>query len=299
MRARKYHQPALVSEVIDLLRPRPGGLYIDLTLGTGGHAEAILDASSPEGRLIGIDMDESALSAARERLAAYGDRFEAVEGNFAELRGILADRKIESADGILADLGVSSLQLEGECRGFSFKIDAPLDMRMSEKRQRTAGELVNELTEGELSLLLRLLGDEPLYKSIARRIVRARSLKPIETTRQLAEIVEGAYSGKRWRIHPATRTMMALRIAVNGELESLETLLQVAPGVLGRGAAFCVISYHSLEDRRVKRTFGRLAGRGGGEFELLTKKPIVPTRGERESNPRSRGAKLRSLRRSV
>lgn len=296
MNEKTYHQPVLVSEVVHLLRPRSEGLYVDCTLGTGGHAEAILKASAPDGLLIGIDQDREALKVARGRLVGFGDRFEAVEGDFAELRGILAERKTDTADGIIADLGVSSLQLEGG-RGFSFKIDAPLDMRMSEKRQRTAGELVNELTEGELSLLLRRLGDETLHKQIARGIVRARSQQAIETTRQLAEIAERAYSGKRWRIHPATRTMMALRIRVNSELESLEALLEASPGLLKPGGTFCVISYHSLEDGRVKRTFARLARRGGREFELLTRKPAIPTSGERESNPRARGAKLRALRR--
>jgi 16S rRNA (cytosine1402-N4)-methyltransferase len=295
---RTYHRPVLTSSLVELLRPESGGLYVDCTLGTGGHSEAILEASSPDGRLVGIDQDREALEVALSRLKGYSDRFEAVEGDFAELRQILAERKIDTVDGIIADLGVSSLQLEGG-RGFSFRIDAPLDMRMSQNRQRTAGELVNELTEGELSLLLRRLGDETLHRQIARAIVRARSLKTIETTRQLAEIAESAYSGKRWRIHPATRTMMALRIAVNRELESLEMLLEAAPALLAPGGTFCVISYHSLEDGRTKRSFARLAGRGGGEFELPVRKPIVPSKRERESNPRSRSAKLRAIRRSL
>jgi len=255
------HEPVLLDEIVDFLRPAGGGLFVDCTLGLGGHAAAILKAS-PTARVIGLDRDRDALAIATERLAIFDKRFQAVHANFTEIGRVLAQQETMSVQGVLADLGVSSLQLDRGERGFSFAADAPLDMRMDQSQGETAAELLGRLTESELADLIFEYGEERGARRIARAIVRERQRAEIATTKQLADlVVRVLHPQGRWRIHPATRTFQALRIAVNQELRALEGFIPDAVTALAAGGRLAIISFHSLEDRIVKRGFLRESGR--------------------------------------
>ena len=298
------HKPVMLSQVIEHLRPRSSGVYIDATLGLGGHARAILEESSPEGKLLGIDRDRQSLDRAARRLAGYAGRVEFHHGNFAEVKDIARHRRFGSCDGILADLGLSSFQLETAERGFSFQRSGPLDMRMDTASSLTADEVVNRFPEPKLAGLIYSYGDEPGSRRIARAIVRAR---PLHDTQSLAEVVSRAVrSRRRAKIHPATRTFQALRIFVNDELEALRQFVASAIGLLKEGGRLAIISFHSLEDRIVKGSLGSMA-RGcicppevpvcvcdrKKLLKLVCRKPVSPTEEEKIRNPRSRSAKLR------
>jgi 16S rRNA (cytosine1402-N4)-methyltransferase len=292
----------LLSEVMAFLRPHAAGVYVDATLGEGGHAEAILQASSPDGRLIGLDRDGEVLARARQRLAAFGDRVQVLHRLARELPQVLSELQLPDVDGILLDLGVSAYQLETAERGFSFAHAGPLDMRMDQTAGPTAATLVNTLDEAELATLIRQYGEERWARRIARAIVRARRRAPLQTTDELAALVTQVMppAARPARIHPATRTFQALRIAVNQELTELEAALRGAAMCLAAGGRLCVIAYHSLEDRLVKRTFRALetaAAGAPGALRAVTRKPITVSAAERRANPRARSAKLRVLER--
>ena len=296
------HIPVLVGEVLQSLRPQTQALYVDATLGEGGHAEALLRASVPSGRVIGIDRDAEVLEVARQRLASFGSRVDLVHGHTAELRNILEVLGVAQVDGILFDLGVSSYQLETAARGFSFAREGPLDMRMDRTAEPTAATLVNMLGEWELANVIMRYGEERWARRIARAILRARRHAPLQTTQDLAAIITQVIppSARPPRIHPATRTFQALRIAVNEELSRLEESLNVAIACLRPGGRLCVIAYHSLEDRIVKRTFQAHANSSETatpRVRLLMRKPVICTLAERRVNPRARSAKLRVLER--
>lgn len=290
------HIPVLIDEVIKNLKPGRGGIFVDCTLGEGGHAEEILRLSSPDGLLIGIDQDVEALRSARERLKKYGERVKIVHDNFKNINKILEGRGIYGLDGILFDLGVSTSQLMNPFRGFSFRTDGPLDMRMDRVGDITAESLVNGLSEEELVKIIREFGEERYAPKIANAIVRERKKKRITSTLRLAEIIRYAIPRSRVyaRIDPATRTFQALRIAVNDELEILRKAIVDASAMLRPGGRICIITFHSLEDRIVKHTFRELSkGDGKQILKIITGRPIRPTLMEQESNPRSRSAKLR------
>lgn len=286
------HRPVLLKEAVDLLVTKDDGLYIDGTLGAGGHAAEILKRLGAEGRLIGIDRDSEILEKARERLG--GDaRVVLHHGAFDEWLDDEAKGGLK-ADGLLLDLGVSSLQFDEGGRGFSFAKDGPLDMRMDASAGETAAEYLERVPEKELETVLKEFGEERFARRIAREVIHVRRQETIETTARLAAIVARAVPRGAWpkRIHPATRTFQALRIAVNRELERLERVLKMAPSILKPGGRMAVISYHSLEDRRVKVAFAE--GERAGIWKKLTKKPVVPSEDEVRENPRSRSAKLRA-----
>lgn len=304
------HRPVLPAEVLRFLAPRPGGVYLDGTVGGGGHAALVLEACAPGGVLIGFDRDESALAAARERLAPFGERVRLFHGNFAEVALFLPELGGAGIDGFLLDLGVSSHQLDTGDRGFSFQQDAPLDMRMDTGSGATAADLVNELPEEELTRIIRQYGEERWAKRIAAFIVRARDEARIETTFRLVDVIKGAVPRGAWdeRLHPATRTFQALRIAVNDELGSLELGLTAALRLLNGGGRGVVISFHSLEDRIVKNTFRshaqgctcpkgfpRCVCGGAPQVRVLTGKPVMAGEDELALNPRARSAKLRAV----
>ena len=284
------HVPVLLAETLELLAVRPGGLFVDGTVGLGGHASAVLRASAPDGRLLGLDRDGETLARARERLAEFGDRARLEQGDLREIPERLGD---ERADGILLDLGVSSVQLDEKERGFSFQAEGPLDMRMDRRAGPTAADLVNRMRERDLADLLYEYGEEPASRRIARAIVFARERQRITTTTELADIVRrAAPRSRRPGLHPATRTFQALRIRTNQELEGLGEAMERAATRLKPGGRMAVIAFHSLEDRAVKEAFRSLAGRG---FRLLTKKPVRPTEAEVRRNPRARSARLRAV----
>ncbi len=301
------HEPVLLESVLDLMAIRPGGTYLDGTVGGAGHARAILDRAGPEGRLIGLDRDPEALGRAGEALRPYGGRVELVRANFADLAGVAASRGIGAVDGVLLDLGVSSDQLDTARRGFSFRMEGPLDMRMDPDGGRSAADVVNTASEEELANLFRSYGEEPRARAAARAIARARAIGRIETTAQLADTVRPVCGfGRRSGIDPATRVFQALRIEVNGELDSLRRGLPAALGLLKPGGRLAVIAFHSLEDRIVKDFFRRHAGReealqaGGSvwvsespEVRLVTRKAVTAPEDETARNPRARSAKLR------
>jgi 16S rRNA (cytosine1402-N4)-methyltransferase len=283
-----WHKPALAGEVIEWLRIRPDGTYLDATVGTGGHALDIAQRLTT-GRLVGLDRDEQALAAARERLKDYERQVTLVQTSFSRIADVARELGLPPVDGIVADLGVSTLQLDTAERGFAFRHRAPLDMRMDRSSPLTAETIVNEWREPDLADLLFHFGEEHDARRIARAIVRAR---PIRDTEHLATVVAGARKAKgRQRLHPATKTFLALRIAVNREMEELEQFLLRAPATLAHEGRWVILSYHSLEDRQVKQTFRRLAQ--AGEMKVLTKKPIMPTAEEIEQNPRARSARMR------
>ena len=301
------HVPVLRDEVLAYLAPRPGAVIVDATIGDGGHAEAILDRIAPAGRLIGFDRDADAVRRSQDRLRAFGRNAVVRHANFADLGAALDDAGIGAVDGVLFDLGVSSRQLLEPERGFSFDRQGPLDMRMDSGQSVTAGDLVNTLEERELANLIYRYGEERASRRIARQIV---SRRPLHTTRDLARAVEAAIGGGRGRIHPATRTFQALRIATNAETDALVAGLPQAIERLRPGGRVCVIAFHSLEDRIVKQIFG-LAARGCScppeapictcgqkrTLRIITKKPVTATPGELRRNPRARSARLRAAER--
>ncbi len=305
------HRPVLLHETVQYLAPERGGLFVDATLGLGGHSEAIL-ASAPETRVLGIDRDPEALAHARRRLAQYGARCRFVQANFRELTGVMAETGEREVSGVLADLGVSSLQFDTPARGFSFRHDAPLDMRMNaEGDEETAAELLARLPEAEIARIIFEYGEERRSRRIARWLVERREQgRAVQTTTELAELVARAVGYKRAdHIHPATRTFQALRIAVNQELASLREFIETAVDLLQPSGRLCVISFHSLEDRIVKRTLRRLHGRCECDprlpvcscgarrvVEILTRRPVTATDAELAVNPRARSAKLRAAR---
>jgi 16S rRNA (cytosine1402-N4)-methyltransferase len=309
MEAENLHKSVLLQETVEMLRPQTGEIFADCTLGLGGHAEAILQTAENI-RVIGIDQDLEAIGFAKERLGNFGERIKIFHANFAEIQDVLEKAGVQKVNGILADLGVSSLQFDDGKRGFSFRFDAPLDMRMdTDSGYETAAELLERLSEEEIADLIYKYGEERGSRRIARRIVWKREIgEAVKTTKELAATVEKAIGrGKsKDKIHPATRTFQALRIAVNREIEILEEFIGDAVEVLGSDGRLAIITFHSLEDRIVKQTFQKLAGKCscpprlpqcvcGAEkkIEILTRKPIVPDETELAENPRARSAKLR------
>ncbi|PYQ52459.1 MAG: 16S rRNA (cytosine(1402)-N(4))-methyltransferase [Acidobacteria bacterium] len=285
------HEPVLLAEALELLAVSPGGLWVDGTVGLGGHAEEVLRRSAPGGRLVAFDRDAEALARARARLAPFGERVRFEHADFREIPA----RVEEPPRGVLLDLGVSSMQLDTAARGFSFNAEGPLDMRMDPSAGFTAAELVNRLPERELADLVYRWGEEGASRRIARAIVDARRRRHFTTTTELAAVVRRAAGrSRRPGLDPATRTFQALRIAVNRELEGLGAALESIAGTLEGGGRLAVIAFHSLEDREVKHTLRALATRG---FRLLTKKPVRPGEDEVRRNPRARSARLRAIER--
>ena len=303
------HKPVLLAETLKLLKPETAEIVVDATLGLGGHTEAILSESA-DTKVFGIDQDSEAIGFAEKRLEKFGERIEIFHANFSAIKQVLAEAETEKVDAVIADLGVSSLQFDSETRGFSFRFDAPLDMRMDKDSDaETAAELLATLSEFEIARIIYEYGEERLSRRIASRIVWKREHgEPIETTGELARLIEKAVGrGKKDKIHPATRSFQALRIAVNGELEILERFIRDSVEILKKDGRLVMITFHSLEDRIVKQTFQKLAGKcfcpprlpqcecgATKEVEILTKKPIVPNEIEIEENPRARSAKLRA-----
>ncbi len=289
------HEPVMTAETIALLEPSRGGLFVDCTVGLGGHARVLLEAGAS--KVLGLDRDLEALKIARERLEEFGDRVELVHADYRELGRVLDDRGVAGVDGALADLGVSSMQLDAEGRGFSFRRDEPLDMRMDQSQGPTAADLLEQVGEEQLANLIFEYGEERYSRRIARAIVEARRRVSITTTGQLAQIVRRAVPRRGYqRIDPATRTFQAIRIWVNRELDQLEAFVVEACSRLLAGARFAVITFHSLEDRIVKHAFRALA-QGRMALRILTKRPIVPGDTELDRNPRARSAKLRAVER--
>ncbi len=300
------HQAVLLTEVMTWLRPRPGGVFVDGTLGGGGHTGAIAEAVGPSGRVLTMDQDAGALDRARRNLGERVSRCTLVQGSFARMDELATAHGFTTVDGVLLDIGISSDQLDDPGRGFSFMREGPLDMRMDLSRPVTAADLLNTLDEWALADLFKRYGEEPRARAIAGRVVRQRMTEPFRSTRQFADLVEAVYGGRRGRIHPATLVFQALRIAVNGELEALEQGLEAGLRILAPGGRMAVISFHSLEDRLVKRFFVEHQGRleslpeGGAnwvgtlpEMRILTRKPVMAADEECRENPRARSAKLR------
>jgi 16S rRNA (cytosine1402-N4)-methyltransferase len=284
------HTPVLAEAIMEWLRVKPDGIYVDATVGTGGHALGILQRLKT-GRLVGLDRDPQALGIARERLKEFERQVTLVHTDFSKIDEVVNDLKLPKLDGVVADLGVSSLELDTPERGFSFRWGAPLDMRMNPDYPFMAEEIVNHWPETKLADVLYKFGEEHESRRIARAILRAR---PIRDTEHLATVVAGARKARgRQRLHPATKTFLALRIAVNRELEELGQFLSRTPATLSPGARWAILSYHSLEDRMVKRGFQELARTG--EFTILTKKVVQASEDEIRCNPRARSAKLRVI----
>jgi 16S rRNA (cytosine1402-N4)-methyltransferase len=301
-----HHEPVMLQEVIDWLCINKNGVYVDCTVGGAGHAEAILKET--KGRLVGIDCDEEALQAARKKLAPFGQRQVLVKANFADLGKVLENLQIKKVDGVLLDLGVSSFQLDKAERGFSFNKLAPLDMRMDRKLKLSAYDIVNSFAQKDLEKIIRDFGEEKMAGRISRAISQKRHLSPIKTTVELAAIVAAAMPAKfrHQKIHPATRTFQAIRIAVNQELDNIKPAISAAVDVLTRGSRIGIISFHSLEDRLVKNEFRSLTGRctcprdipvcichREAKLKVLTRKALIALPAETENNPRARSAKLR------
>ncbi|MBR6040786.1 MAG: 16S rRNA (cytosine(1402)-N(4))-methyltransferase RsmH [Clostridia bacterium] len=305
-----HHVPIMVTEVLTLLEPSRGGVFVDGTLGGGGHAEAVLSALPETGKLFGIDRDDDALKAAGARLSRFGDRFTAIKGNFFDMKELLAARGVDKVDGILLDLGVSSHQLDVRERGFSYKAEAPLDMRMDQSAPLTARTVVNEWSEAELRRIFWEYGEEKFSGKIAARIVERRKERPIETTTELAELIKGAIPAKfrNEPQHPARRCFQAIRIAVNGELDGLYDAIVSAHDLLNPGGRLAILTFHSLEDRIVKnafRTFENpctcpksapvcICGKKP-TAKVLTRHPLVASEEEQKENSRATSAKLRSI----
>ncbi len=290
------HEPVLEKEVLAGLLPKRGGIYVDATLGLGGHAKALLEAFPQIGRLIAMDWDEEALELARERLASFEHKISFYHSNFKNIELVVSEEGYPGVDGILMDLGLSSYQLDESGRGFSFMRDEPLDMRMDRSTTILASDMVNQLPEERLAQLIQLYGEEPWAKKIASAIVERRAKRPILSTLELASVVKEAIPRRFHprKIHPATRTFQAIRIAINREFENLTQALESATRVLNPGGRMCVISFHSLEDRIVKHFF-----RNSQMLKVITKRPIRPSEQEVKENPRSRSAKLRVAEKGV
>lgn len=308
------HIPVLLEEAVGLVACRPGGRYVDGTLGGGGYAEALLVSSAPDGMVLALDWDAEAIDRAEARLAPFGDRIRLIHSDYADLRAILEQVGWSLVDGIVLDLGISSIQLDDPARGFSLLRDGPLDMRMDTTLRRTAADILNNVSERDLSDLIHTLGEERWARRIARAIVARRDQSPWASTLELAELIRHVVppSADSRRIHPATRTFQALRMAVNRELPGLERFLSVALDVLKEGGRLSIVSFHSLEDRLVKRTFRGWASRcqcppellrcactGRPRARLLTKKALRPSEAEVERNPRARSARLRAVEKSA
>ncbi len=306
------HVPVLLQEVIGLLGCHAGGIYVDGTVGGGGHAEAILQASAPDGVLVALDSDAEAIARVRNRLSSYQHRLFLAQANFADLPHVLGKLGLGPVDGILVDLGVSTFQLTDPSRGFSFMHYGPLDMRMDSSLPQTAADLVNSLPERELARLIRHLGEERWASRIARAVVSRRHIKPLMTTFELSQEIEKVVPKTKdsLRIHPATRTFQALRLAVNHELESLEQFLSQVLGLMKPSGRLCTVAFHSLEDRIVKDTFREWSRScvcpkefpqcqcgGHPRVRPLTRRPLRPGQGEIEENPSSRSARLRAVER--
>ncbi len=290
------HISVLPTEVLALLTTPAGHRYIDGTLGGAGHAQAVLAASAPDAQLLGIDLDPAALATARQRLSEFGNRAHLVRGNYADMAQFAQRLGWDSVDGILLDLGVSSYQLDTPERGFSFQHDAPLDMRLDPDGPTTAADLVNTLDERKLADLIFLYGEDRASRRIARFIVEARRVQPIRTTLALADVVTRAMGGRHGRIHPATRTFQALRIAVNQELSVLEAVIPQALELLAPGGRLVIMSFHSLEDRIVKLAFRAATLSGDRQlYHTLTPKPVEASDSEQRVNPRSRSVRLRAI----
>ena len=304
-----FHRAVMLMEAIASLNCRQGGMYLDGTVGGGGHAYGILEETAPDGILVGIDLDDDALLESRKRLDVFGNRKFLVKGNYSDIKAILAGLGIERVDGILLDLGVSSHQLERAERGFSFSLDAPLDMRMNQEGNLTAADIVNGFTGDKLRKIIRDYGEEMRYAKVVSTILARRKTSPIKTTGELARVVLSAISerSKRGKIHPATKTFQAIRIAVNDELANLYKAIDDGVDSLNSGGRLSVISFHSLEDRIVKNVF-RSWEKGcicppdlpfcvcdrEAKLKVLTKKPVTPSEEEIKINPRARSAKLRT-----
>ena len=289
------HEPVLVAEVLALLAPSRGGQFVDCTVGLGGHTQALLEHGAS--RVLGLDRDAAALDYARERLQPFGDRVELVHADYRRLDEILAARNLPPVDGLLADLGVSSMQLDAPGRGFSFRRDEPLDMRMDTTQGPTAADALREVDERTLADVIYRFGEERYSRRVARAVIEARARNAIETTGQLADLVRRAIPRKGYsRIDPATRTFQAIRIWINRELEGLDTFLASAARNLSAGGRLLIVTFHSLEDRIVKHTLRGLQADGG--LKILTKRPVVPSEAETARNPRARSAKLRAAERT-
>ena len=284
------HIPVLKDEVLEWLKPRPEALYVDGTLGLGGHTQAILEHASSTSRVIGFEWDEEAAAATGRHLADFGERVQIVRASYADVVPELERMGIVAVDGLIADLGVSSLQLDRAERGFSFRTDNALDMRMDRRKPLTAAALIAQASEDQLADIFYHYGEERQARRIARFIAEARIEAPVVTTGRLAAIVAEAVPRKYHppKVHVATKVFQALRIAVNGELDNLSRLLATAPQVLAKGARICIITFHSLEDRIVKQAFQQ-----NSAYAVLSKRPIVPSAEEMRRNPRARSAKLR------
>ncbi len=306
------HKPVMAREVVAFLRPAPGMRFLDGTVGEGGHARALLQASSPDGLLVGLDWDREALERARCNLDCFGERFIALRENFVAAPHVLQNLGWKTVNGVLLDLGISSLQLGKGERGFSFRLSGPLDMRMDRRQELRAVDLINEAGEAELTRILREFGEEERAARIARALVRARSRAPLRTTQDVVQAVDRAMRGERVRgnVHPATRTFQALRIIVNQELENLESFLAEGYQLLSPGGRMVILSYHSLEDRLVKRAFRRWAAPclcpprlpvcacgWSPKVFLLTRKPLRPQPREVAANPRARSVHMRAVER--
>jgi 16S rRNA (cytosine1402-N4)-methyltransferase len=295
--ASPWHQPAMGAEVLQFLNPHPEAVIVDGTAGTGGHSLLVLPRVLPTGRVLAIDRDLEALQIAEDRLREFAPQVTFLHGNFRHLPRLLGEVGIDRVDGLLLDLGMSSLQVDHPERGFSFANDGPIDMRMNQDDAATAQALINGLSADELSELFTILGEERFARRIARRIVQERRSRPITSTTVLARVIAGAVpSGARYgRLHPATRVFQALRMAVNDELGALQELLSCLADLLKPGGRAVILTYHSLEDRLVKQAFQQ--GAREARWTVLTKKPLRPSEGEVAQNPRARSAKLRAVER--
>ncbi len=285
------HVPVLVREVVSYLKLRSPGVYLDATVGCGGHAKSVLEAH-PESCIICMDVDSDALGMASINLSDYKKRVKFFNKSYTAVREVLSESGIDKVSGVIADFGVSSIQLDEAARGFSFKSEAPLDMRMDKRTFLTARDVVNTLSEEELADIFYIYAQEKFSRRIARRIVDIRKKKMINSTKELSDIVVSCYPQRmRHNLHPATKVFQSLRICVNRELENIEKFIEVVPSILEKNARVVVISYHSGEDRLVKQKFRE--GRSDGYYSIITKKPIEPSDDEKNNNPRSRSAKLR------
>jgi len=291
--AKKIHIPVMLGEVIEYLKLSPGKIIVDATIGTGGHSRGIIERIMPGGKLIGIDRDEDSLAVARQRLSDFHSACELVYGSFSDIDEILKNLDIKKIDGVLFDLGLSSYQLDDPERGFSFQHEGPLDMRFDRKSFVSAYDLINNLNEEEISSILWTFGEERWHNRIAHLLVEERQRRAITSTRELSDIVVKAvpYKYRNYRIHPATRTFQAVRIAVNRELETIGVGISKAIELLDKRGRICVISFHSLEDRIAKLSFRKFAAEG--KIKIITPKPQIPKEAEIRENPASRSSKLR------
>lgn len=294
-RSALLHIPVLLTEMLQAIQPKSGGTYLDGTLGAGGYSEAILQGSEPDGRVVALDLDPRAVERACDRLEAYGDRFTAIHSGFHDVREVLESLGIAGLDGAVLDLGLSSDQLEDPTRGFSFRMEGPLDMRFDTSAAEDLMEYLKNISAKKLEEILATYGEERYCRKLARGILLARDRGVLSTTGDLAAVVTRVLGGRRGKIHPATRTFQALRIAVNRELENLDTALEEIPSLLNPGGRFCVVSYHSLEDRAVKWSFRERYRQDRERWLVHAPSPVRPSQDEVRGNPRARSARMRVL----